>query len=417
MHLSPLSKSTWATFELCPWKAHAHKNLGLESVAGPAAEAGKEAHTLIENVLRGHMTPEEAIAKASDPEIGDWIQAGLDHVADIRREYGDINLLVEEYTCADKNGKRVETPAEAMIHGYKDLLINLHEQKTTLIVDWKSGRWEKDNELERHEYALLGRAAYPKNDTVIFRLVFLRTGHILETRYEWSDKGKTCTITHDDKAPKTVSGKIDPILEYFHVRIQRIKRTAPKPKPGKHCEKWYGKPCQFLGCECPLSADLPTVLDELSPQESAIVANSFRSVLKAEQTELTKEAVSLATYATWAIKKHVKTVETSIQEWARQHGPFEIGDTAYGWFQKDEYTVDVPFALSALFEALLPMEEIAKVVNVSKTSLGKLSKRQYPALRQTIEDWAITSQKGKMKFGAIDTGKSAITEEGGGQTE
>lgn len=84
MKLTPLSKSTWATFELCPWKAHAHKNLGLESIAGPAAEAGKEAHSLIENVLRNEMTPEQAMDAASTPEIAEWVRVALKAVDEIR---------------------------------------------------------------------------------------------------------------------------------------------------------------------------------------------------------------------------------------------------------------------------------------------------------------------------------------------
>lgn len=87
MNLSPLSKSTWQTFEKCPWKAHAHKNLGLESIAGPAAEAGKEAHSLIEQIIKGEISPEDAMASASDPEIADWVQTALDHLDDVRREF------------------------------------------------------------------------------------------------------------------------------------------------------------------------------------------------------------------------------------------------------------------------------------------------------------------------------------------
>lgn len=324
-----------------------------------------------------------------------------------------LDFRVEEYVCVGEDGNRVETPGQAMLHGYMDVLCDLKKHKTTLIEDWKSGRWEKDNELERHEYALLGRAVYPQNNIVIFRLVFLRTGHILETKYEWSDDGNSCTVTHDGGKPKTLHGDgKDPILEYFHVRMRKIARTAPKPKPGAHCEKWFGKPCQFLGVECPLSADLPNVVEELTGKESKIVSDCYLKIVNDPNCELSEEQIALAVYANTALKKNCATVSDTIQEWSKKNGAFALGDTIYGWHARKENTVDVPFVLATLYESGLPMDEIAKCVNVSKTSIGKLSKREHPDLRRTLEDWAITTQDGKPKFGVMSSFEDAITMEG-----
>lgn len=328
-----------------------------------------------------------------------------------------LDLKVEEYVCVDKNGKRTDDPEKAILHGYMDVLCDLPGKNTTLIVDWKSGRWEKDNEFERHKYALLGRAVYPQNDNVIFQLFFLRTGHVLETQYRWDKTGKSCTIMHNGGPSNTVYGdKKDPILEYFNVRIQRINRTAPKPRPGKHCEKWYGKPCQCLGVECPLSANLPNVVEELAGTESELVASLFLDLIQNPAAEMSKEEVALAFYASAGLKKNLNSVNDAIQEWSRINGTFQLGDSTYGWFNKDEYTVDEPFALETLVEAGLPYDVIAKCVNISKTSLGKLSKKQYPALVETLNEWAITSQKGKPKFGVISDDSSPITREGDEQT-
>jgi hypothetical protein len=77
MFLQPLSKSTYSTFEKCPWKAHAHKNLGIPSESSPAAELGVKAHELIAAILKGEISKEDIDVFAEDNDIAEMTRAAF----------------------------------------------------------------------------------------------------------------------------------------------------------------------------------------------------------------------------------------------------------------------------------------------------------------------------------------------------
>jgi hypothetical protein len=73
--LQPLSKSTYQTFESCPWKAHCHKNLGIKSESGPAAEMGIKVHELIAKILTGEIKYDDIDIFAETEEMATLTKA------------------------------------------------------------------------------------------------------------------------------------------------------------------------------------------------------------------------------------------------------------------------------------------------------------------------------------------------------
>lgn len=77
MYLQPLSKSTYSTFEKCPWKAHAHKNLGIPSKSSPAAELGVKAHELIAAILKKEISQDDIDIFAETDDIAEMTRAAF----------------------------------------------------------------------------------------------------------------------------------------------------------------------------------------------------------------------------------------------------------------------------------------------------------------------------------------------------
>lgn len=390
MILSPLSKSTWSTFEKCPWKAHAHKNLGMPSEAGPAAEMGVVVHDIIAKVLKGEVSLSSVDIISPSDEATDLVKRYT-----LFDDFKDNQLFVEERAMVDEFGKKTELECQAIIHGFLDVFWR-ESAEVARFKDWKTGRWEQWNPFESHVYALATRASFPGVTKVKAELCFLRSGNSIVTEYEWQENDRLCLVTQNGKTSQLWSEK-DPILEYVLVRIDQILVTDPEPRPGSHCSNWYGKPCQFFGKECPL-----TPKEDLMRQTMPVLSTGSRYakalgvLLKGDK--VTPMVASDGLYAVQQMKQIVSQAEDRIKEWSRDNGPIAVGKSYYGWKSILEYKVDIPFVIQTLMDHNVPFEDWGRVVNVSKTSIGRLPKREYGEVRSLLETFAVEPAKGKERF-------------------
>jgi hypothetical protein len=387
MKLDPLSKSSYKRFLTCPWKAHAVKNLGFEESYGPAAAWGVEFHELIAKVLQKELTLEQALPKARDDEMAAMLDRTLILLPNFRGK-------AEEHVLVDKNGKRTDKEEKAIVHGYLDVMIQ-EDDETALVIDWKTGRWEQDDVFERHLYAgMLARAIFPKVRAIRFQLRFTRSGNILESIYTWEDKNNL-HILAPDGSESTMYDVKGPMNAWIAGIRNAIRQTKAEPRPGEWCVKNYGKKCDFNGNICPLSQNADKALEAFVMQKDPIQA-----LMAARNGVITQSTAGLVYQAIGQMESVLENVKDAVKNWSKENGNFKVGDSEYGWFNRKVYSVDEAFALETLFEAGLSYAEIAKVVNLSKTSLGRLSKRNYPELIEALQ-FAIDRKDGPPTFGAI----------------
>lgn len=399
MFLKPLSKSTYQNFLLCPWAAHAFKNLGIESETSDAAQLGVDAHALIAEVLLNNVAEASIDIFAKSEEVAELTKSALDFPRPTDSDGNPAQYFVEQKIMADKHGKITDLRSEAIIHGFEDLLWRF-DADAAFVRDWKSGLWEKINKPESHLYAVLCRAFFPGVTKVSFELCFLRSGNMYTTVYEWRDGGKTCEIEYPDGTGEVLYSDYDPILEYWNVRIKQIEDTPCVPVPGNHCTRWYGKPCQFLNRGCPLN--------EIDPREQSDLPVSFKgpeytkalaSIIKDEQ--ITVETASNGLYAIHRMEEYLKYAKQRIMDWSKDNGPITIGTSKYGWTNRVAHEVDRVFAIETLMENGVPIEDWP--INISKSSISKLPKRKYREVRELLDTFAVYPSSAVPQFKELNT--------------
>lgn len=374
MKLDPLSKSSYKRFLTCPWLAHAIKNLGFEDAYGAAAAWGVAFHELIAEVLAGRLTLEQAMAKAQDEEMATMLDRTLILIPQVGPD-----AKVEEHVLVDKNGKRTNKEDKAVAHGYLDLM-DPQDDDLVDITDWKTGRWVKDDPFERHMYGgLLAHAVYPKARIIRFRLRYTRTDEVLESVYTWEDKNNLHILAPDGKESRMHDAK-GPMNAWIAAIRNQIRQTKAEPRPGEWCTKHYGRPCVFNGTLCPLSQNADKALEAFVLQKDPIQA-----LMAARNGVITKSTAGLVFQAIGQMETVLGNIKKAVEEWSKENGDFKVGESVYGWQSKRKHKVDATFALETLFEAGLSYEEISRAVNISRTSLHRLSKRDYPDLREALE--------------------------------
>jgi hypothetical protein len=395
MRLDPLSKSTYSTWETCHWKAHAHKNLGIESISGPAAVLGQDTHQVIQSVLKKEVDFSEIDKVSGSEEIADLARKAFSFPPPTQEGGGEPQLIVEQHGMVNSCGEFVLTEKEAMIHGYMDVFWK-ESETIARFRDWKSGFYQRFNPFESHLYAIMTKAFFPGVTRVIAELCFLRSGDTIRTQYDWQDNDSFCIITHNTGREEILWAENNPILEYFLVRIKRIHAADPIPMPGNHCTRWYGNPCQFLGQGCPLTDNklITNVTNKLDDPKK--YAKALRNILQGKELNATTAGDGL--YAVQQIKQMISAAESNIEKWSLENGTIKIGDSSYGWKEKEVNKVDVPFVIETLIEHEVPIEDWAKIINISKTSIGKLPKRQYQEVREILDVFAISTVKGRKHF-------------------
>lgn len=242
----PVSKSQIASFLTCPWLWYAFKILKIKQEIGLPAMIGIWTHDLIQEIIVDGLSWSEAFAKAQRKEVGDLLTLANTWwpLGDLREKYLAGNLIVEEQLYATRKGKGVKTPRSAIVTGVVDLAEDAG--RIVYIDDWKTGAWEKDNDLERNIYAgILAPAKFPKAQEVVFTLRFIQTGHTLQSTYQFSKSGHTCIVTDPNGDVIVRAAQENPFLQDIKEIVAQIEAAKPTPKHGVHCKKQYGSPCQF----------------------------------------------------------------------------------------------------------------------------------------------------------------------------
>lgn len=375
MKLKPLSKSTCSIVPICPFKAHAHKNLGYERTSNIYAARGKLVHAYKEKIDSGRITLEQALSEIKDPEISELVELSVKNDP----FHGHPDQMSETHVKINSDGEWVETDNEAVAYGYLDRVIALPDE--LVVEELKTGRVEHDDVFERHLYAgLLARAALPHYDKIRFVRFFCRSGNRRTYLYEWKkrkDGSNSLVVTDPDGSRKRIPGRhANPMALYLQKILSKIERTEPVARPGSHCRDWYGSQCQFLGNICPRSFRLPSLMSgsfDLASQQKAFLA-FFRANEKGEYLSLDMKNAAMALDAAHQLEAGIKEVEKRVKEWSRENGPIHLHHEIYGWESREEPVINKADALKFLYESGLTWEEIAKAVNISKSSVEKLPK-------------------------------------------
>jgi len=395
MILQPLSKSKYEVFLKCPWKAHALKNLGLEDSWGQPAADGIETHDLLEGVLSERISEPMALEMASSDEVRSLFAKGvmLSPVVDKER------ALFENRVSIDKKGNITTDAKKSIAHGILDIVEPIPSKEIVVVSDWKTGKYQKDNIFERHLYGgMLAHAMFPEYSTVHFNLIFVRSGDVLHSEYKFSKKDKELLITSPSGKTEFLCDNKSPLLAWLEAIIRKIRTTPARPNPGQHCVKWYGTPCVFHGAECPLSQRLPATTHEILPdykeyKEAFFAMRDHSDIINSADT------AARAYFAATQLENAAKVVKQNAAQWTDRNGPFQIGDTMYGWHESDVNTVDTGFVIQTMLDSGMSVEEIGRVASISKTSIERLPIK-YNELKALLLGLGV-SKESKRKFGPV----------------
>ena len=363
--LLPFSKSRYNVWEKCHWRAYAEKVLKLRTKKSIEAANGNEVHDLRMQVQSGGTDINTALASASSQQVSELTAKSI------------ANSLYPEL-----EGEKHEIHYHNdWFHGYVDRVGRLNGK--LFVEDLKTGRFESDDVVERDIYSVLvwDSESTPDDNELMFVRFFCRSGNHDEFHYSRNDieeaRQKLIQIAHD------------------------IANSDPDPMPGAHCLNWYGRPCEFQGTECPLAKDVPTLVESAVPVGLAAVGQAFMSIYQGGLgiSSIDNHTASLALQGVHQLKAASKMVEETLKNWAEQYGPIEVGGARYGWQSVADYEVDKSFALEAMFRSGMEIDDVAEIVNLSKTAIEKMSKRKYGEIRDTILNMGVSKvDGGKRKF-------------------
>lgn len=401
MKYVPLSKSGVSTVDKCPEKAHLHKNCGIESIGNIYANKGKAVHKLKEMIDTGQIKTSEIHLHSADPDVIAWTELAIQNDP----FHGYQNRVCETHVCIDAEGNWVDDEDLAAAHGYLDDVVFPADEQILEVIDLKTGLGVYDDIVERHFYAgLFAKAAQPEYDKIRFTRYYCRTGKRPSWLYEWEKRKDGTTSLHitDHKGGrKQVRGPhvTNPLVPWLQKLIKKIEMTPVKPNPGSHCRNWYGTPCQFLGNMCSLSDQVP----DLVPIK--IVENAQKEALlrffKAKDKEylsLDANSASLALEAVNQLDSGIKDVEKKLKEWSSVNGHIKLHDELYGWEDKIEPVINKAVVLEYLYNQGLLWDEMAKAVNISKSSIEKLPKTMDKVKACLIN---LFGSQARRKFGLI----------------
>ena len=93
--------------------------------------------------------------------------------------------------------------------------------------------------------------------------------------------------------------------------------------------------------------------------------------------------------------------------WAEANGPISLHGESYGWDFRQELQIDKEQALETLLSNNLTLSEIARAVNISRSSVVKLLKAH-----AQIRDQILSSSRSQLKktFGLLGGGNAQISQ-------
>jgi hypothetical protein len=387
MQLTPLSKSTYSVFLKCPFKAHAHKNLGHKSIAGPAAELGSAVHLVWENWLNTGKDPEQC-----DQEILDLFESAKRMSAEYL-PFRD-SFVTEQELLFSSEMAVVDSAQQAAFRGFADLMFVDHAGRVH-VVDLKTGRSPDDDPFERDIYAMGAALLHPESSAIIFTRLWVRKNVSHSWQYYFNDGSVTISSYQSDDVD-ILSGSKNPrqlLFDRLMSAVKEIEATEPTPTPGRHCENWYGQPCQFLGNICPLNS-LP-VLDQ-----PVTVQDIMLAISRGETPVVTSETAAQLMAGSIQLQGFLKRIDAYLAQYSHDNGDITLGDAVYGWRETEKIKIDNVAALTEFVRAGIPIETVAKAVNISPTSIKKLPK-QWDQIKNYILSFSVSSVERKTKFGPV----------------
>lgn len=246
MNLKPLSKSTYQDFKKCPQFAYNRKIKKIQPPVGEAAIKGVQFHNIISDIIEGE-SEEVARKKITYPEIEAWLTMTL-HNKPLNKFK---KVKSEAKVLATRNLELTTNTKEADLIGIFDLVWFDKITQSLMILDWKTGRYENDSEIERNLYAALGKALYPNAKTIFFELYFVQTGRSMISTYSWAAKDKVMVVKPPHGDVKIHREQLNPMLFWVNEIIDDVESSDGSPTPGTQCRNWYGAECFYLREHCP----------------------------------------------------------------------------------------------------------------------------------------------------------------------
>ena len=371
----PLSKSTEADIEKCPWRIHALKTLGFKKAESVSGNQGSLLHKKRGDILCGKTTLEQALTEIDDTFAQRILR---DSIINENIPWNDSQVMEEYIELRLSDGQCFFKPAgEGDFCGYIDRH-GRDDWNNLFLEDYKSGVNEGLNRFEMESNSLLVHRAYGRpEEPITFYYYFGRSGNVVQHTYTPED--------------------LKVIETDIKMRIAEIKALDPIPTPGDHCSNWYGQPCQFLGNECPLSCDLPAITGDVLNRPQ--YGQAFMMALMGEPMD--KTVARDAFIALQQLRGGVDKVASRLQEFTKTNGPIRLGQDLFGVFPKYENIVDKVAILKAFYDENLTFEDIARAINISMTSLKKLTGKEFQDLRvKLLKEHVTTVQTGE-RFGKL----------------
>lgn len=406
----------------CAWKAYAHKALRLKEPSSDVAEQGKESHEFWQQILAGLKSFTETADLAKYPLTKTFVRKALD-----MEEIGTGGVqFFEPHFAIDEQGLIAIGKDEGMFHGYLDRVVffGAGENKETqwfdmreasiYVEDLKTGVSTQDDPTERHGYICLVKAAFPDCNRFTFARLFCKKGVRHKWDYIFSNGNKNLEIINHQNPHKnelmriTARSKVagrpgaNPLFNWLFKLDLEIQKTVESPNPGKHCEKWYGSPCFFLGKECPLAANMPIVAADLDERlkEPHTQTLLIKLLNMKDPSTLQQWEVNKGFGGVMQLDGFVKKIKDSIKAWSKVYGPIRVGDSDYGWAESFAPVIDNEKALTAMVMGDMDVKDIARAISITQSSLSK-APRGYADIIDKILHEAPAMKKSN-RFGPLE---------------
>lgn len=398
-----VSKTLLINADLCLERLDKFLNQGVEQKQGRAAELGVAVHDARAHHCAGHTYEEAAERLGNDEEAKELFELSIINDAYFQ-EVMEFQPRFEHETflALDRGGIRtgatgIDRKTGGLVDGngkeffvcYLDR-IGILDDGSILVEDMKTGREERDSEIERHACVAAAKAWAPQHTHFCFDYYYVRTGNRHRWEYIYESPTTVKIYGPGDENPTILADDINPLVAYL-LRLEKAVRDAdPIPTPGDHCENMYGDGCQFLGNGCSLEQQAEAYLNKPVPVKRV---PTYRGIRKAAPEKgmwvafwgirrnlfpkpVPADIMGLAYQALQQVQGITKNVRKEILEWSKESGEFPVGEDVFAALPKSEVKItDKELAIKLLLVESSP-ETLARAVNISPSSLEMLGKRR-----------------------------------------
>ena len=381
MQFKRLSKSLLANAVKCAWYAHASHNLGHKPATTRLGQLGKDVHVPWSE-YHGKTKTIEQIRAELGPEVAPLFNMAV--AADTLKLFDVVCEFKIEFELDQT--KLIAILDRLGFTAVRELVVE--ELKTEYSIS--------DDPFERNFYVYMADKQFPSNN-IIFTRLYARTG--ARTYYRYKRIGDSAFTIQDP------DGNVDQVDLEQVVRdaIQTLTDIEPIPAVGDQCKNWYGEHCPFYQKLCPATSLELTTVEALIPSDSNPnheAAAAMTVLNSSDPLSLPGETIGTALNGINKLKEGCRTVESIIKKWSESNGRVVTADGTYSWQNLETPEIDNYTALLHMFLNHVPLEDIAKCVNLSQTSLKKLPGK-YKSILDDITSAALNTRKTR-RFQKID---------------